>query len=437
MNYFIALLLSVSFTFIFRKYIKKSKTIVYLITLVLSIFFCFSDLLTINNSIYNFIEALFTSATLATAFLTIVMFIGVLGKNSAIKKFLQPIRTQISFIACFLLIPHFYSLFNICYTTLLAVEFNLGFLSALISLSLFVLLILLFITSFKYYKIKLKAKRWKKIQQLSYFFFLLIYVHIILFKIPYIKLGYYWDIFDLGIYSLMFFLYFMLKFNKYNNETKKYNKKMIIIVHINIVILFILLPIVVSITNINKYLQISESTAKQQPIVDTLIYDKKETIVNAPISKIVETKELVVVDIDESASVVDNQISPPEILIETKFEPVVPIPTEKDIEIPVILVENTEDELLPKYVDGIYKASGEGYRDDITLSITISKDKITNIKVKYSADDDKFFDKAFATLKKEILNLQSAQVDTICCATYSSRGIIEAIQKALEEAQIK
>ena len=86
------------------------------------------------------------------------------------------------------------------------------------------------------------------------------------------------------------------------------------------------------------------------------------------------------------------------------------------------------------YVDGVYYGTGEGFEDDITLAVTIKDQCIQDIQVVASQDDAPFFDRALRLLDQMIAE-QTTDVDTVSGATYSSIGLIEAVQEAMAEAK--
>lgn len=86
------------------------------------------------------------------------------------------------------------------------------------------------------------------------------------------------------------------------------------------------------------------------------------------------------------------------------------------------------------YDDGIYTGTGEGYRGDITVSVTLENGYLTAVEIISSEDDEPYFSNA-TTLIQTILDEQSTQVDAVSGATYSSNGIIDAVTDALETAK--
>ena len=84
--------------------------------------------------------------------------------------------------------------------------------------------------------------------------------------------------------------------------------------------------------------------------------------------------------------------------------------------------------------DGTYEGSGQGFGGQIVVSVTIKNGSIDDIQIKEAKNEDSaYFDNAkkiIDTMKQK----QTADVDVASGATYSSKGIIAAVQNALKEA---
>ena len=80
--------------------------------------------------------------------------------------------------------------------------------------------------------------------------------------------------------------------------------------------------------------------------------------------------------------------------------------------------------------DGVYKGTGTGFAGDITVSVQIKDKQIVSIDIISSSDDEAFFTRAKAVIDK-IIEGQTLDVDTVLGATFSSRGIINAVKNAL------
>jgi Polyferredoxin len=84
-----------------------------------------------------------------------------------------------------------------------------------------------------------------------------------------------------------------------------------------------------------------------------------------------------------------------------------------------------------KYVDGVYEGSAQGYRGEIKVKVKVSGGQIASIDVESYSDDEQFFSRAKNTVIAEIISGQTTDVSTVSGATYSSRGIMQAVANAL------
>lgn len=85
------------------------------------------------------------------------------------------------------------------------------------------------------------------------------------------------------------------------------------------------------------------------------------------------------------------------------------------------------------YRDGVYTGTGTGFGGQMTVQVTVSGGKITDIQVLSSKDDSPYLQNACALLQN-IIASQSTNVDAVSGATYSSAGLIEAVRNALANA---
>ena len=86
------------------------------------------------------------------------------------------------------------------------------------------------------------------------------------------------------------------------------------------------------------------------------------------------------------------------------------------------------------YVDGIYYGTSVGYKGDIKVAVVIQDKTLKAILVTEKQDDEPFITNAMDVLKN-MMKKQSADVDTVSGATYSSKGLIGAVKEAFEEAR--
>lgn len=86
------------------------------------------------------------------------------------------------------------------------------------------------------------------------------------------------------------------------------------------------------------------------------------------------------------------------------------------------------------YKDGTYQGSGTGFGGTITVQVTVSDGKITAVDIlSASGETGSYFASAQGVVSK-VLSSQSPNVDAVSGATYSSNGIIQAVQNALSQA---
>ena len=86
------------------------------------------------------------------------------------------------------------------------------------------------------------------------------------------------------------------------------------------------------------------------------------------------------------------------------------------------------------YKDGTYQGSGTGFGETITVQVTVSGGKITAVDIlSASGETGSYFASAQGVVSK-VLSSQSPNVDAVSGATYSSNGIIQAVQNALSQA---
>ena len=83
-----------------------------------------------------------------------------------------------------------------------------------------------------------------------------------------------------------------------------------------------------------------------------------------------------------------------------------------------------------KYKDGEYTGSAPGYHGDVKVSVRVEGGQIKDIRIVENSDDAEYFEKA-RSLISDIVSKQSTDVSVVSGATYSSNGIIGAVNNAL------
>ena len=87
------------------------------------------------------------------------------------------------------------------------------------------------------------------------------------------------------------------------------------------------------------------------------------------------------------------------------------------------------------YQDGVWEGSGTGFGGEIKLAITIADHQISKVEILSAEAEDPDYLSIASALLDQIVEEQSADLDTVSGATFSSTGILEAASAALEEAE--
>lgn len=104
-----------------------------------------------------------------------------------------------------------------------------------------------------------------------------------------------------------------------------------------------------------------------------------------------------------------------------------PVPTGGPAPTPAPTEEAPEE---PGLADGVYTGSGQGYRGVITVRVSVSSGRITDIEITGQNETPRYFANAKGVIDS-ILSAQSAEVDAVTGATISSEGIKAAVADAL------
>ena len=87
------------------------------------------------------------------------------------------------------------------------------------------------------------------------------------------------------------------------------------------------------------------------------------------------------------------------------------------------------------YKDGTYTGSGQGFGGAVEVQVTLANDSITDIQVTSASGEDSAYLSQAEGVINSIISAQSTDVDTVSGATFSSTGIINAVNDALGKAE--
>ena len=97
--------------------------------------------------------------------------------------------------------------------------------------------------------------------------------------------------------------------------------------------------------------------------------------------------------------------------------------------------EETSDDSDNVYKNGTFEGSGTGYGGTITVQVTLEDDTITAVSVVSAPGEDSAYLSQGENVINSIISEQNTDVDTISGATFSSTGILEAVNDALSKAE--
>lgn len=87
--------------------------------------------------------------------------------------------------------------------------------------------------------------------------------------------------------------------------------------------------------------------------------------------------------------------------------------------------------------NGIYTGVADGYRPGLKVSVEIMNNTITSIEIiEHNEVNSRFYQKAFDSIPQAIVDNQSTELATTSGATFSSIGIMNAVNNALSQALI-
>ena len=86
------------------------------------------------------------------------------------------------------------------------------------------------------------------------------------------------------------------------------------------------------------------------------------------------------------------------------------------------------------YIPGEYSASSRGFGGDVTVTIVVDENQITECRIEGPEETDGVGSRAVEELPEQILAAQSAEVEAVSGATVTSEAIVKALSEALLEA---
>lgn len=456
MLFLIALIAAFAFAFFCGDALKRHSCVFYgaavLLTAVMAVLPSFNtrELPDIVNS---YVIGLFTRGALATALWCVVMIMGALPNGSAAIKRLMPVRGELSIFTAILTLGHNIgygrTYFKMLFTNADRMS-STQICAAVCTIVMLIVMIPLTVLSFSAIRRKMNARLWKRIQRSAYLFYGLIYVHVMLLTVPLARSGREGYIFSVFMYSLVFIGYAFFRVRKYLVK-KQFSGRTLATVLMAVIAAAGVALAVWAARPVKKNAPAERSTPRSFAIVTTSATEPAETAdvtsaatgladmtsTKADVTKV--STETTAASTAEEKTEASLEITTESAATETEEEfPEEEYPEEQESPTPEAPVEPEPiSEPEPQYIynNGDFTASAYGYDGEITVTITVENDVITNISGYSNESDTWYFDSAAGQVIPAILSSQSTEVDACTGATYSSNAIMEAVGKALESAK--
>ena len=370
----ITLLCSLAFFHFFGKAVKKKPAVLYGICILLSLVSIFYPREGGLPFLDFFFKKIMQRGILAGSLFILVMLAPVLPKSFSGRKTIYLLRGEMAICASLITLAHNLAFGGKYFGALFLGQGHISLMelhAAIVSCLMILLLIPLTITSFQSIRRKMQAKTWKRLQNWSYLFYLLLYLHIFFIYQGALIRGKGEYFFTLMLYSFLFGFYGFLRIRQYRVQKETREKKAVPLLRIAGI-----LPIVC------LFLSVFYSAGKYRAALE------------ANVEKI-RMQETVA---ESKGSAEANSAS-------------------------------------GAYKDGEYLGKASAYNGNVEVKVTISGGKITAIDIVKTKDDEEYFFDAQKKVIPEILEKQSTDVDAVAGATTSSEGIAHAVEKALEQAK--
>lgn len=97
-----------------------------------------------------------------------------------------------------------------------------------------------------------------------------------------------------------------------------------------------------------------------------------------------------------------------------------------------IITDDTHENEPVRYTDGTYAGTGNGFGGPVKVEVKVEGGRIVSISVSEAEGEDEAYLSIATQVLENIVDAQTADVDVISGASYSSQGIIDAVKDALK-----
>ena len=401
----LALICSLAFLHFFGKALKKKPAVLYGICILLSLVSIFYPREGGLPFLDFFFKKIMQRGVLAGSLFIWVMLAPVLPKSFSGRKTIYLLRGEMAICASLITLAHNLAFGGKYFGALFLGQGHISLMelhAAIVSCLMILLLIPLTITSFQTVRRKMQGKTWKKLQNWSYLFYLLLYLHIFFIYQGALIRGKGDYFFTLMLYSFIFGLYGFLRIRQYRIQKEGKEKKTFPLLRIGGI-----LPIVCIF--LSGFYSAGKYRAALEANVDKIRAQESVSEQHGQGEEINSSEKAVEASGDKASTNSSDASSDSQAI--------------------------DEDSISGAYKDGECFGKASAYNGNVEVKVTISGGKITAIDIVKTKDDEEYFFDAQKKVIPEILEKQSTDVDAVAGATTSSEGICHAVEKALEEAK--
>ena len=395
----LTLLCSLAFFHFFGKALKKKPAVLYGICILLSLVSIFYPREGGLPFLDFFFKKIMQRGVLAGSLFIWVMLAPVLPKSFSGRKTIYLLRGEMAICASLITLAHNLAFGGKYFGALFLGQGHISLMelhAAIVSCLMILLLIPLTVTSFQAVRRKMQGKTWKELQNWSYLFYLLLYLHIFFIYQGALIRGKGDYFFTLMLYSFIFGLYGFLRIRQYRIQKEGKEKKTFPLLRIAGI-----LPIVC------LFLSVFYSAGKYRAALEANVNKSR---MQESAAETTESTQTATEAAGDKASANSSNASS-----DSKG--------------------SDANSASGAYKDGEYLGKASAYNGNVEVKVTISGGKMTAIDIVKTKDDEDYFFDAQKKVIPEILEKQSTDVDAVAGATTSSEGIAHAVQKALEQAK--
>lgn len=401
----LTLICSLAFFRFFGKALKKKPAVLYGICILLSLVSIFYPREGGLPFLDFFFKKIMQRGVLAGSLFIWVMLAPVLPKSFSGRKTIYLLRGEMAICASLITLAHNLAFGGKYFGALFLGQGHISLMelhAAIVSCLMILLLIPLTVTSFQAVRRKMQGKTWKKLQNWSYLFYLLLYLHIFFIYQGALIRGKGDYFFTLMLYSFIFGFYGFLRIRQYRIQKEGKEKKTFPLLRIGGI-----LPIVCLF--LSGFYSAGKYRAALEANVDKIRAQESVSEQHGQGEEINSSEKAVEASGDKASTNSSDASSDSQAI--------------------------DEDSISGAYKDGECFGKASAYNGNVEVKVTISGGKITAIDIVKTKDDEEYFFDAQKKVIPEILEKQSTDVDAVAGATTSSEGICHAVEKALEEAK--